>query len=298
MIIAAPFQLQAAGRHDDARTTFPTVVTARVNEVRLAFTAFDKRGKPVHNLDEDDVSIRDDGMPPEAVYTFSHSGDMPLYLGLIIDTSSSVSSRFDFERLAAARFLSRMIRPGVDKAFVLGFNSAVLTAQASTDDMQLLVRALRNLENGGGTALYDAIYSGVGLLTNTLPASSRHAIVVISDGEDNQSAISRATAIAFAQNSEATIYAISTNITGSVLPGDRALEQITSETGGCTFFPRTIRDIDRIFRTIESELRSEYLVSYKPAKFKADGRFHSVNLSSRRKGVRFHCRRGYFAIRP
>ena len=123
----------------------------------------------------------------------------------------------------------------------------------------------------------------------------RKAIVIVSDGEDNQSEISRAQAIEMAQRAEVIIYAISTDDSGLILRGDRVLEQLAAATGGRAFFPFKMKDITHSFASIEDELRSQYVVSYKPADFDADGRFRSIEISALKKDLQVRARKGYFA---
>src|SRR5579864_4022115 len=129
---------------------------ARVNEVNVLFIATDKHGKFVRDLNQSDFSILDDHKPPQAILNFHRETDLPLHLGLLVDVSGSVDSRFDFEQTAATSFLQHALRVGFDKAFVLGFNSHSQMAQDFTDNYSRLYWAVHRLHNGGGTALYDA----------------------------------------------------------------------------------------------------------------------------------------------
>ncbi len=134
------------------------VIKKRVDEVNVLFIATDKHGKFVRNLNEDDFAILDDHKPPQAIVNFRRETDLPIELGLLIDTSGSVRTRFDFEQEAAGSFLQSLLRPSFDKAFVMGFNTHTQIAQDFTDDVKLLETGVSRLHNGGGTALYDAIY--------------------------------------------------------------------------------------------------------------------------------------------
>src|SRR5580765_7233130 len=133
-------------------------IKARVNEVNVLFIATDHRGKFVRNLNQGDFTILDDHKPPQAIVNFRRETDLPLELGLLVDTSGSVHSRFDFEQEAAVSFLQHTLRANFDKAFVMGFSSHSQVTQEFTDNVQLLETGVRNLRNGGGTAMYDAIY--------------------------------------------------------------------------------------------------------------------------------------------
>ncbi len=272
-------------------------IRKRVDEVNVLFIATDKHGKFVRNLNQNDFTYLDDHKPPEAVINFRRETDLPIQLGLLIDTSGSVDSRFTFEQEAAVNFLQRTVRPGFDQAFVMGFSSHSMVAQDFTDNVKLLETSVNRLHSGGGTALYDAIYKACHdkLIKDKSDRPVRRAIVVVSDGEDNQSEVSRAQAIEMAQRAEVIIYAISTDDSGLVLRGDRILQQLADATGGRAFFPFKIKDVTRSFAAIEDELRSQYVVSYRPADFDADGRFRAIEISALKKDLQVRARKGYFA---
>jgi Ca-activated chloride channel homolog len=270
---------------------------ARVNEVNVLFIATDKHGKFVRDLNQNDFSILDDHKPPQAILNFRRETDLALHLGLLIDVSGSVDARFGFEQNAATSFLQHTLRTGFDKAFVIGFNSHSQMSQDYTDNVQLLSAGVHKLHDGGGTALYDAVYHACKekFLKDRPEHPVRKAIIVVSDGEDNQSEVSKAQAIEMAQRSEVIIYAISTDDSGLVMRGDRVLEQLAEATGGRAFFPFKMKDITHSFAAIEDELRSQYVVSYKPADFDADGRYRSIEISTLKKDLQVRARKGYFA---
>ena len=270
---------------------------SRVNEVNVLFIATDKHGKFVRDLTQKDFTILDDHKPPQAILNFRRETDLPLHLGLLIDVSGSVDSRFDFEQSAATSFLHHTLRAGFDKAFLVGFNSHSQMVQDFTDNVQLLSASVHKLHDGGGTALYDAVYHACKekFLKDHSEHPVRKAIIVVSDGEDNQSEVTKAQAIEMAQRAEVIIYAISTDDSGLVMRGDRVLEQLAEATGGRAFFPFKIKDVTRSFDAIEDELRSQYVVSYKPADFDADGRYRTIEISSLKKDLQVRARKGYFA---
>jgi VWFA-related protein len=269
----------------------------RVDEVNVLFIATDKHGKFVRDLNESDFTILDDHKPPQSILNFRRETDLPLHLGLLIDVSGSVHSRFEFEQDAAVSFLQHTVRASFDKAFVVGFNQQSQMTQDFTDNVSLLSAGVHRLQDGGGTALYDAIYRVCKdkFLKDRPDHPARKAIVVVSDGEDNQSEVSRAQAIEMAQRAEVIIYAISTDDSGLILRGDKVLEQLASATGGRAFFPFKMKDMTHSFGAIEDELRSQYVVSYKPADFDADGRFRSIEISALKKDLQVRARKGYFA---
>jgi len=278
-----------------------TVLTIkkRVDEVNVLFIATDKHGKFVRNLNEADFAILDDHKPPQSIVNFRRETDLPIDLGLLLDTSGSVRSRFEFEQAAAVGFLQSTIRQKFDKAFVLGFNGRSDLTQDFTDNPSLLADGVHRLHDGGGTALYDAIYRAC---RNKLSKDKedhpvRRAIVVLSDGEDNQSEVGEAEAIEMAQRAEVLIYAISTDDSGLILRGDKILQQLADATGGRAFFPFKMKDIKSSFAAIEDELRSQYVISYRPADFEADGRYRPIEITAFKKDLQVRARKGYFAPR-
>jgi Ca-activated chloride channel family protein len=282
---------------DDPQAGAMLTIHKRVDEVNVLFIATDKHGKFVRDLNQGDFSILDDHKPPQSILNFRRETDLPLHMGLLIDVSGSVHGRFGFEQDAATSFLQKTVRAGFDKAFVVGFNQQSQMAQDFTDNVQLLSAGVHRLRDGGGTALYDAIYRACKekVLKDRPEHPARKAIVVVSDGEDNQSYMTRAQAIEMAQRAEVIIYAISTDDSGLVLRGDKVLEQLAAATGGRAFFPFKMKDITHSFAAIEDELRSQYVVSYKPADFDADGRYRSIEISALKKDLQVRARKGYFA---
>jgi Ca-activated chloride channel homolog len=182
---------------------------------------------------------------------------------------------------------------------VMGFGTHSQVTQEFTDNVRLLETGVRSLHNGGGTAMYDAIYRACQekLSKDKSDHPVRRAIIIVSDGEDNQSAVSRAQAVEIAQRAEVIIYAISTNNSPQIQRGDRTLQQLADATGGRAFLPFKLKDIKNSFAAIEDELRSQYVVSYKPADFDADGRYRSIEITALKKDLQVRARRGYYAPR-
>jgi VWFA-related protein len=280
-------------------STQPDVITIqkRVDEVNVLFIAMDKHGKFVRDLKKDDFNVLDDHKPPQTIVRFSQQTDLPLQLGLLIDTSGSIHGRFEFEQNAAAGFLQHTIRANYDHAFIMGFNARTHMAQEFTDNVALLQTGIHHLEDGGGTALYDAIYNACKneMMNDDSDRPVRRALVVVSDGEDNQSDHSRSQAIEMAQRAQVIVYTISTDDSGLILRGDKVLQQLANSTGGRAFFPYKMKDIKNSFAAIEDELRSQYVISYHPADFDADGRYRSIQITALKKDLQVRARTGYFA---
>lgn len=268
----------------------------RVDEVSVVFTATNGHGKFVRDLSQNDFRVLDNNQAPQ-ILDFRRETDLPLRVGLLVDVSGSVRSRFSFEQNSAISFLKQVVRAGADRAFVIGFNSHSKLMKDFTDNNAALSSAIYSLHAGGGTALYDAIYLACKekLLRTGDERPVRRAIIVLSDGEDNQSQVSLGTAIQMAQRAEVVIYAISTDDSGLVMRGDGVLEQLANATGGRAFFPYKMSDITKAFSSIEEELRSQYSVAYKPTDLAADGRYHSIEIIAVNKKVHVRARPGYYA---
>ncbi len=279
---------------DDAVST----ITKTVNEVNVVFTVTDKHGRYVKNLAKSDFTVLDDSKPADQIRSFHNETDLPLQVGLLVDASNSVRDRFKFEQESAIEFLNQTVRPRYDKAFIVGFDVTPEVTQDFTDNTEALSRGVRALRPGGGTAMYDALYFAARdkLLKEQQNGPVRRAIILLSDGDDNMSHVTREEAIDMAQRAEVIVYTISTNVTGARRTGDKVLERIADATGGRSFFPFQITDVANAFVEIQDELRSQYALSYKPADFHTDGRYHTIEIMAQNhKGLRVRSRRGYYA---
>lgn len=276
-----------------------TILRVTVDEVNLIFTASDKHNRFVKDLAKDEVRILDDGKPPARVSVFAAQTDLPLQVGLMIDASNSIRDRFKFEQEAAIEFLSQIVRPSTDKAFVIGFDETPEVTQDFTDSTEALSKGIRMLKPGGGTALYDALYFACrDKLLKAPPTKTavRRAIILLTDGHDTASHVTREEAIDMAERAEVIIYVISTNITGSKGLDDKILERIADATGGRAFFPFKLEDVADSFTEIQDELRSQYRVSYRPVNFQLDGRYHKISIDAPgRKNIKVRARLGYYA---
>jgi Ca-activated chloride channel homolog len=274
------------------------VIRVRPNEVNVVFTVTDKHGRRITDLKQNDFRVLDDNKPPEIIRSFHAESNLPLQVGLLIDASNSVRDRFKFEQESAVEFLNQTIQPRKDQAFVIGFDVTPEVTQDFTDNSELLAHGVHALRPGGGTALYDALYYACRdkLLKAPKSITVRRAIILLSDGDDNQSHVTREEAIEMAQRAEAVVYTISTNVSGTPGPGDKVLDRIADATGGRPFHPFQIRDVANAFAEIQDELRSQYAISYKPADFKTDGHYRSIDIEANdRKNFRVRSRRGWYA---
>ena len=217
----------------------------------------------------------------------------------MLDTSSSIRQRFQFEQDSAIEFLLQVLHLN-DRAFVEGFDIQTDVAQGFTNNVDLLNQGIRKLRPGGGTALFDALYKTCKdqMLTLRESGSVRRALILVSDGDDNYSRVQESDAIKMCQRAQTIVYAISTNVSPSKDKGDDILRAISEATGGQAFYPIRIEDVATGFHNIEEELRSQYLLVYRPTDLKQDGAFRTIYLQALDPRFRVRAQKGYFAPRP
>jgi VWFA-related protein len=301
----APAQNQQAGRPavqpaqpgDDPGSY---TIRTNVNEVNLVFTVTDRHGRFIKDLKQSDFALLDDQKAPAQVFSFAQETNLPLRVGILIDASTSIRQRFQFEQQATSEFLQQLLRPKTDKAFVMGFDTSSDLKQDWTNNLDALEAGINALRPGGGTALFDALFTACHdkLLDSTRGLEPvRKAIVLVSDGDDNQSRAYLNDAIKMCQRAETIVYSISTNTSPSRDRGDDVLKKISEETGGITFYPQKIEDISNGFRNIADELRSQYDLVYRPADFKSDGAFRAIYLFCLDRKYTVRAKKGYFAPR-
>jgi Ca-activated chloride channel family protein len=275
-------------------------ITTSANEVDLVFTVTDKHGRFIKDLQQRDFALLDDQKAPAQIYSFTQQTNLPLRVGIVIDTSTSIRQRFQFEQEAAAEFLFKILQPRSDKAFVMGFDVTPDYKQDWTNNLDLLNVGINALRSGGGTALFDAVYSGCRdkLLDFSREREPvRRAMILVSDGDDNQSHAYLDDAIKECQRAQTIVYAISTNVSPSRDRGDDTLQKIAEATGGRAFFPKRLEDISLNFQDIEDELRSQYALVYKPADFVANGAFRTIYLFCLDRRFTVRASKGYFATK-
>jgi Ca-activated chloride channel family protein len=295
-----------------------TQIVTHVNLVDVLLTVLDRRNKLVSGLDQKDFKVFDDNIPQDIRY-FSKQSDLPLRIGMLLDTSNSIRDRLKFEQDAANNFLFSVLRRNKDEAFVMTFDDEPQLVQAFTGDAGQLRDQILRTRAGGGTAIYDAIYEAC---LNQLshpprppgdqPDVVRRVMILISDGEDNLSTHTRAEAIEMAQLTSVVIYTISTSTqwitlddpskekTGNrkyhLTDGDRILQDLAQETGGRPFYPYHVDDLDQSFQDIGEELRNQYSLAYNPSNHALDGRYHKIKIDvPEHKGYQVRARLGYYA---
>lgn len=268
-----------------------------VTRVSLLFTVQDKKGRFITNLTKDELQVIEN-KKPQTISEFTGESDLPLRLAILIDTSNSIRERFKFQQEAATNFIDTVVHHGRDKAAVVSFDTSAELVSDLTDDTEKINAAIRNLRPGGGTALYDAIFFACRdkLGVEEPHEKYRRAMIILSDGEDNQSHYTRDQALEMAHRADVVIYTISTNISGIETDGDKVMKYFAQETGGQAFFPFKASDLSQSFENIANELRHQYIVLYRPVPLKADGLYHTVEIKVKdRKDLIVRARHGYYA---
>jgi Ca-activated chloride channel homolog len=317
---ATPPAVPQHGQQEEKSATpqTPQKIIQVVNLVDVLFTVLNRRNKLVPDLQKEDFQIFDEKFPQDIRY-FSKQSDLPLRIGMLVDTSNSIRDRIKFEQDASINFLFSVLRRGRDEAFVMTFDDEPQVVQAFTSDAGLLRDQIMQTRAGGGTAIYDAIYQAC---QNELshpprppgdqPDVVRRVMVLISDGDDNLSTHTRGEAIEMAQRTSVVIYTISTstqwiqlsqtdpdklaNRKTHLTEGDKILQDLADETGGRAFFPYHVDDLDQSFQDIGDELRNQYSIAYIPTNYVLDGRYHRIRIEvPDHKGYQVRARRGYFA---
>jgi VWFA-related protein len=277
--------------------TSPTEIKVFSNLVNVMFTVTDKKSHMIMNLEKDDLRVLEDNKP-QAIRFFSRETELPLRIGILIDTSNSIRERLRFEQEAASDFLGSTLRPDKDKAYVVAFDVEPQLVQDYTDDVDKLATAIRGLQAGGGTGLYDAIYYASKERMLIFPPPEpylRRVMIIVSDGIDNESRHDRDEALGMAERGEVTIYTISTNRTGTIQSGDKVLKYFAEKTGGRAFFPFEAKDLGEDFQEISRELRTQYSLGYVSSNTAHDGTFRTIQVVARGKDVHVRAKPGYFA---
>ena len=280
-----------------AQADEPTRIQVDVTRVSLLYTVTDRKGRFVTNLTKDDFEVIE-SKKSQNILEFNAESDLPLRLGILIDTSNSIRERFKFEQDAAIEFVNNTLHANQDRAMLVKFDTSAELISDLVSDTEKLATAIRSLRPGGGTALYDAIYFACrDKLSQDQPRHKfRRAIVILSDGDDNQSRYTREQAREMALKSDVVLYAISTNISRIESDGDKVLRYLTAETGGRAFFPFKVEDLEQSFENIRNELTHQYTLSYRPEPLLTDGLFHTIEMRVKgRKDLIVRTRKGYYA---
>lgn len=282
-----------AAQEEDEKTR----IILDVTRVNILFTVTDKRGRFITDLTKDDFEVVEN-KKQQRIMEFTAETDLPLRMAILVDTSNSIRDRFRFIQEAAVEFVNSVVRPRQDSALIVSFDTQAELVSELSDDPEKLAASIRDLRPGGGTSLYDAIfYACRDKLGIERPRHKfRRAMVILSDGEDNQSNSTRDQALEMAQKADVVIYTISTNITRLETDGDKVLKYLASETGGQAFFPFKVEDLSQNFENIANELRHQYNIFYRPEPMKSDGSYQTVSVKVKgRKDMVVRARKGYYA---
>lgn len=266
-----------------------------IPEVQLQFSVADEKGRLVQNLAPADVRIFDDQAPVGQFQRFERIDDLPLRIGLVLDVSGSMRKVMAQEKSVALAFLKEVLRPQTDRAFVLAFGSTVELWQDTTGDAANLQGAIQRVAApSAGTDMYDALYSACVDHWNAEETEPVHrVIVVVTDGDDTGSRHGLQDVVAAAQRSAVQIYALTVHSPRKSYIGDGILQRLADESGGRFFVAPSNQEVPAIFEQIEQELRSQYYVSFRPAR-ETPG-FHALQVEVRApQPLQVHARQGYY----
>ncbi len=286
-------------------TETPERIFTRVVQVPVAVT--DRRGQFVKGLTKNDFQVYEDRVQ-QTIDTFSDEHEsLPIYVGVLMDTSASVVGKLRFEQEASMNFLQTVLRIRRDRALFATFDDEVTLRQDFTDKLDLLDRAVFGVKkHGTHTSLYDAIWQFCDEKMRSAPG--RRVLVIVTDGEDTYSRARMSEAIDIAQRTNTIIFAVSTRAgllgttpgveMGQVLDSsDRNLQKLCEETGGQAFFTGDILSLERSFNKIRDELHTQYVLTYRPTNPNYDGSYRriEVKLTSGRNDLKIRTKRGYNA---
>ena len=293
LLLLAGLVLPAIPRRAQSQDT----LKVSVDLVNVQFSVTDRRGRLIPGLKAEDFVIEEDGKRQRILH-FARENELPLTIGMLIDTSPSVRPVFEEEKETAVAFLESILRP-TDLALVIGFDRSVTLVQDYTDRVRLLRAAIGDLEIGGGTSLYDAVYL---VCEEKLGREAgRKTIILISDGEDTTSKTKFFEALVAAHRSGAVIYSISNSGSGFLRRGTpgggdpATLRKFSQETGGTAFFVDRENSFKKIFDQIAQELRTQYSIGYNSTNSARDGKFRQIRIAPRNSGFVVRARKGYYA---
>jgi VWFA-related protein len=273
-----------------------------VDLVNVQFSVTDRRGRFVPGLGVKDFTVEEDGRRQE-IQHFARENELPLTIAMLIDTSPSVRPVFEEEKMTATSFLESVLRAN-DLALVIGFDRSVTLVQDFTDSTRRLKAAINDLEIGGGTSVYDAVWLASKEKLND--EAGRKAIILISDGEDTTSKTKFFEALVAAHQSDAVIYSISNSAGGFFFGRGRirgrggdpgTLRKFSEETGGSMFMVNNQNSFKKIFEQIAQELRSQYSLGYVSTNSSRDGKYREIRIIPRDSSYTVKARKGYYAAK-
>jgi VWFA-related protein len=260
-----------------------------VKLVELFTTVTDKSGRPVKGLTQEDFVVKEDGRP-QKITKFELVEDLPLNLGIVIDTSTSMTESLPEAKQAAIGFLENMITLR-DKVFAVGFSDQPRLLIAPTDDVTAVQDSLEDLKSLGWTTLHDAIVTS---LYYFRAVRGRRALILLSDGDDTASAMPFRDSLEYARRSGVTVFSIGLDV-GALERGVRnKLTHLAEETGGRVFFISRAQELAGVYREIEEELRSQYLIAYASDNPDPEGEFREVEVDVKSGKLKARTMRGYY----
>lgn len=274
------------------------VVRINSNLVPIPVSVVDVRGNAVTTLKLDDFELRIDGLPrPISDMTRAETN---VRMAMLFDNSGSLDFAREFEKKAAMRFFRRVMRP-IDEAAIYSVETESYLAQPLTKDVARLERTIANFgKPEGGTSLLDAIIEAGSYLR---PSSGRRVLVIVSDGIETTSENDFETTMRHVLADDCQIFVVQTGLYEGAnlraLAAERRMEQLSGQTGGAVYLPKTVHELDLAFDQIAADLAQQYVLSYYPGNDSRDGRVHLIDLRIKsRNDVRVRSRKGYYAPRP
>ena len=261
-----------------------------VNLIELYTTVTDKNGLLIRGLEKDEFKVWEDGRPQQ-IAKFELVEDLPLTLGITIDTSGSMFESLGEAQRAAIGFLESIITPR-DRCFALAFADRPALLMQRTSDVGAVAEVLENLVANGSTSLHDAIVTSLYYYRGV---RGRRALVLLSDGDDTSSSLEFEESLEYAKRSGVSVFAIGLRIGKADVGARRKLEKLASETGGRTFYIKEASELASVYKDIERELRSQYLVAYSSDQQSESGTYHEVEIKVRDGKLKARTIRGYYS---
>ncbi len=287
---AAAFLADGSSTEDVVFINSPNPIERiNVQYVELFASVVDDGGRPVPDLSQDRFQITEDGAA-QTIRRFEWVDDTPFHAGLLIDTSASMKDSIEQVQTAAQRFVDKALQPQ-DRLAILTFANRPQVESRFTKDTGMLARALAGLEATGTTALYDSLVYSLSYFDGI---SGQKALLLLSDGKDENSTFSFESALETAQRSGVTIYAIGLKRAARDRNTRRVLERIAEETGGQAFLIEDVDELDAVYDQIERELRNRYLLTYQSTSTKPDSDFRVIRVEVDRRGAEVRTMSGYY----
>ena len=288
--------------NDTQEDVFPTL-TLGTDEVHVTFHALDAAGQPVIGLSSQDFQVHDNGKTPLKLLSFEHSGNLPSRAGILFDTSRSMSSELRDNRATANIYASKLLRSGIDRAFLMRFDFDSKVLQNWTDASPDLEQQVDNVGNDyesrmGGTKLYDSVYKACRDQWQERPVvAAGNFILLFSDGLDNASNSYLGEVVEMCQQRRVAVFVVTREPKVRSDVGQRVLNDLSAQTGGAMIFAKTESEVAQALSTIQHTVDDRYTVVYKPRLIKRDGKFHKLHLECLQHCSEIKAPSGYYAPR-